>query len=252
MGATGLILLANEKVKATNLSELLTEIKNSKQGYSYGSHGKGSTVHFAAEMLWSAANVNVTHIPYKGGAPALIDLAGGQIPIGFDAIPAGLNAVKNGRVKPIAVTTSTRSPMFPNVPTIAESGFPGFKMESWFAIVGPAGIPSEVQSKIEKALKDTVENSDIFKKLAQAGYRARFSTRQPVCVNCSRGYCQAKTDRRERQYDARLISFDFLVSIVLSFRLKFLHSSLKWDSDFRDRFFYGNNFENGLRQRFTG
>lgn len=169
IGSTGLVLLANQNVQASSLTDLLKEIKAKPNDFSYGSHGKGSTVHFAAEMLWSAANVSVVHVPYKGAAPALTDLAAGQIPLGFDAIPAGAAAVKNGRIKPIAVTTSTRSPLFPDVPTIAESGFPGFKMESWFAIVGPSGIPSDIQQKLENALAKTMSNKDTLNKLATAG-----------------------------------------------------------------------------------
>lgn len=169
VGSTGLVLLANQNVQASTLTDLLKAIKAKPNDFSYGSHGKGSTVHFAAEMLWSAANVNVVHVPYKGAAPALTDLAAGQIPLGFDAIPAGAAAVKNGRIKPIAVTTATRSPMFPDVPTIAESGFPGFKMESWFAIVGPSGIPADIQKKLEKALATTMANKDTLNKLATAG-----------------------------------------------------------------------------------
>ena len=174
VGATGLVLLANEKVKASTLAELLKDIKAKPDDYSYGSHGKGSTVHFAAEMLWSAANVNVVHIPYKGAAPALTDLAAGQIPLGFDAIPAAAAGVKNGRIKPIAVSTAERSPMFPDVPTIAESGFPGFKMESWFAIVGPSGIPADTQKKLEKALLETLASKETFDKLAAAGIMPGF------------------------------------------------------------------------------
>ena len=174
VGSTGLVLLANQNVQASTLAELLKSIKAKPNDFSYGSHGKGSTVHFAAEMLWSSAKVNVVHVPYKGGAPALTDLAAGQIPLGFDAIPAAAAAVKNGRIKPIAVTTSSRSPMFPDVPTIAESGFPGFKMESWFAIVGPSGLPSDIQQKLEKALATTLANKETLSKLATAGIAPGF------------------------------------------------------------------------------
>ena len=120
------------------------------------------------------AGIDIVSIPYKGAAPALTDLAAGQIPLGFDAIPAAAAGVKNGRIKPIAVSTAERSPMFPDVPTIAESGFPGFKMESWFAIVGPSGIPADTQKKLEKALLETLASKETFDKLAAAGIMPGF------------------------------------------------------------------------------
>jgi len=172
IGSNALALLVNAaNVKANTVQELLADVKAKPGTYSYGSHGNGTTVHFAAEMLWSAAKLkDVVHIPYKGSAPMLTDLQGGQIPVGFDAIPAAATAVKGGRVRILAVTGEKRSPLLPNVPTIAESGFPGFKMTSWFGIVGPKQMPANVREQLEKALQATMTDPAIVKKLSDAGF----------------------------------------------------------------------------------
>ncbi|OZI34198.1 ABC transporter substrate-binding protein [Bordetella genomosp. 10] len=175
VGTTSLVLLANKKLEPANdLQTLLAEIRKDPSKYSYGSHGNGTTVHFAAEMLWSAAKVRITHIPYKGAAPALTDLMGGQIPISFDAVPAAASAIKTGLIKPIAVTGPTRAAAMPDVPTIAESGFPGFSMQTWFAVVGPAHLPGNVQKTLEKALRAAVDDKTVQAKLVEAGLEPKF------------------------------------------------------------------------------
>jgi len=174
VGSTGLVLLANDKEKASTLPQLIKNIQANPGAYSYGSHGNGTTVHFAGEMLWSAAGVKVMHVPYKGSAPAITDLMGGQIPLSFDAIPAAAAALKSGRIKAIAVTTEKRSPMMPDVPTIAESGYPGFKMDSWFAVVGPKDLPADVRRKLEQALADTLADKATSDKLLAAGIQPGF------------------------------------------------------------------------------
>jgi len=176
VGTTGLALLANNAEPAKDLPGLIENIREQPGRYSYGSHGNGSTVHFAAEMLWSAAGVKVTHIPYKGAAPALTDLMGGQIPISFDALPATVAALKGGRIKALAVTGPERSKLLPDVPTIAESGYPGFAMQSWFAVVAPAGLPAPVQATLEKALEETLADPRMLEQLASAGIEPGFES----------------------------------------------------------------------------
>ncbi len=131
-------------------------------------------MHFAGEMLWTAAGVNVMHVPYKGSAPAMTDLMGGQIPLSFDAIPAAAVSLKSDRIRAIAVTTEKCSPMMPEVPTIAESGYPGFKMESWFAVVAPNGLKADVQKKLETALADTLTDTATAYKLRATGFQPGF------------------------------------------------------------------------------
>ncbi|MEI2416477.1 tripartite tricarboxylate transporter substrate binding protein [Orrella sp. JC864] len=178
VGTTSLALLANNAEPAKDLPGLIENIRKQPNRYSYGSHGNGTTVHFAAEMLWSAAGVSVTHIPYKGAAPALTDLMGGQIPISFDALPATVAALKGGRVKALAVTGPERSKLLPDVPTIAESGYPGFAMQSWFAVVAPAGLPAPVQARLEQALAQTMAEPSMLEQLANAGIEPGFESSQ--------------------------------------------------------------------------
>ena len=186
VGSAGLALLVNAaNVKAHTLPELVADMKAHPNTFSYGSHGNGSTVHFAAEMLWNAAHLkDVTHIPYKGSAPAITDLSGGQIPIAFDAIPAAGAAAKGGRIRILAVTSEKRSALMPDVPTIAESGYPGFKMTSWFGIVGPKNMPADVKAKLEKALAETVNDPAIAKRLEASGFDTKWtpSAQYPALV----------------------------------------------------------------------
>ncbi|MDS1140441.1 tripartite tricarboxylate transporter substrate binding protein [Pusillimonas sp. SM2304] len=174
VGTTSLALLANKTEPANDLKTLLDEMRKTPGEYSYGSHGNGTTVHFAAEMLWSAAKVDVVHIPFKGASPALTNLMGGQIPISFDAVPAAATALKSGRIKAIAVTGPERSPALPDVPTVAESGFPGFAMQSWFALVAPKGLPEQVQATLENALESAMSEPSLVEKLTNAGLEPKF------------------------------------------------------------------------------
>lgn len=176
VGSNGLVVLVNASQKAKNLAELMAEMRPNPNAFAYASHGSGSTVHFAAEMLWSAAKFkDVVHVAYKGSAPALQDLMGGQIPIAFDAIPAGAAAAKGGRVRALAVTSAQRSPLMPEVPTVAESGFPGFKMTSWFGIVAPKGVPPAVKAKLEKTLAEVINDPATAKRLESIGFDAKWT-----------------------------------------------------------------------------
>lgn len=175
IGGNGMVLLANKDVPAANLSELLALARSKPGQLSYASHGTGTPVHFVAEMLWKAANVDVLHVPYKGGAPALADVMGGQVQMVFDGTAAASAALKGDRVKALAVTGARREALLPNVPTIAESGFPGFELSSWYAVVAPRGLPRDVHERLQKALKATVEDPAVRDKLTAQGFDVRFS-----------------------------------------------------------------------------
>jgi len=176
LGSNSLVLLANNGVAAQTLPQLLADIKAKPGTYSYGSHGTGSTVNFAGEMLWNAAGVKVLHVPYKGSAPAMTDVMGGQIPLSFDAVPASVAALKSGKIRALAVTGPKRNSMLPNVPTIAESGFPGFRMDSWFAIVAPKGVPAAVKQKLVTELAKTMADPALQEKLVNLGFEPEYGT----------------------------------------------------------------------------
>ncbi len=173
VGSNSLALLANESVPAADIKQLVDAIKADPQKFSYGSHGAGSTVHFAAEMLWRAAGVDVLHIPYKGSAPATTDLMGGQIALAFDSVPAAMAAAKGGRVKILATSGQSRAQLLPNVPTISESGYP-VTLDAWWAIVAPQGLPAEVKDKLVQALQQTMADKSVHDRLVGLGFETRY------------------------------------------------------------------------------
>lgn len=151
-----LVLVANPDTSLHSLKDLVTQAKADPDKFSYGSFGTGSSVHFGGEMLKSAAGIRMVHVPFNGSAPNLTALAGGQVQVAVDTVVAGLPLIKAGRIRPLAVLSPQRLPALPQVPTVAESGYPGFQMGTWFALIAPAGLPAPVQQKLEKALADVV------------------------------------------------------------------------------------------------
>jgi tripartite-type tricarboxylate transporter receptor subunit TctC len=151
-----LVLVANPDTPLHSLKDLVTQAKADPDKFSYGSFGTGSSVHFGGEMLKSAAGIRMVHVPFNGSAPNLTALAGGQVQVAVDTVPASLPLIKAGRIRPLAALSPQRLPALPEVPTVAESGYPGFQMGTWFALIAPAGLPAPVQQKLEKALADVV------------------------------------------------------------------------------------------------
>ena len=151
------ILTAKKDLFSSDLKELLAAFKKEPGKYTYASGGVGTTPHLSGEMMNSMAGVNVTHIPYKGGAPALADLLGGRVDILFDNLPGSLPSVRAGLIKPVAVTAKTRVPELPDVPAMAEL-LPGYELTSWSAIIGPPNMSPALVTRINalavKALTD--------------------------------------------------------------------------------------------------
>ncbi|MCE1194150.1 MAG: tripartite tricarboxylate transporter substrate binding protein [Acidovorax sp.] len=170
-----LILLANRDVPVGSLQQLIAAVQRTPDKYSYGSFGNGTTGHFAAELTWSAAGIKLMHVPYRGSAPAMADLMGGQIPFTIDTVAAALPQLKAGKIKAIAVTGATRATQLPDVPTVAESGFAGFAADSWLAVVAPRGLPVEAKAKLHKALADTLADADIRNKLVASGLEPAYA-----------------------------------------------------------------------------
>lgn len=149
-----LVLVANPDTQIASLKDLVTQAKANPDKFSYGSFGAGSSVHFGAEMLKAATGIRMVHVPFNGSAPSLTALAGGQVPVAVDTVVATLPLIKGGKIRPVAVLSPQRLPALPQVPTVAKSGYPGFQMGTWFALMAPAGLPAPVQQKLEKALAD--------------------------------------------------------------------------------------------------
>jgi tripartite-type tricarboxylate transporter receptor subunit TctC len=152
-------LVVNPAFPANTLSELVALIKASPGKYNYASTGNGASNHLSMEMLKSAADLNVTHIPYKGGSQALNDLMAGQIPLMFDTMSA-VQAVKAGKLKAFAITSDRRSNLLPDVRTVAEAGLPGYKTSSWNGVLVPAGTSKEIVSKLNAEINRILQQSD--------------------------------------------------------------------------------------------
>ena len=146
IGSSPLVLLANPKVAASNLPELLALAKREPTGLNFGSFGNGTTAHLAGEMLKVMAGANLVHVAYKGSAPAMTDLIGGQVPFSVDTVTAAIPQLKAGKVKAIGVTTAQRSSQLPDVPTFAESGYPEIDADTWIMMVAPKGAPDAVRT----------------------------------------------------------------------------------------------------------
>ena len=165
----GLVLVANTNTPGSTLKDVLANSKAQPGKYAYGSFGAGSSVHFAGEMLKSVSGADLLHVPFNGSAPSLTALIGGQVQVAMDTVVASTPFVKSGKIKAIAVLSPTRSPLMPDVPTVAESGYPGFEMSTWFALMTPANLPAPIRTKLEAALASVMASPEIRKKLNDVG-----------------------------------------------------------------------------------
>jgi tripartite-type tricarboxylate transporter receptor subunit TctC len=159
------ILTARRDLFSSDLKELLAAFKKEPRKYTYASSGFGTTLHLSGEMMNSMAGVEVTHIPYKGGGPALTDLLGGRVDLMFDNLPGSLPSVRAGQLKPVAVTARTRIPELPDVPAFAEV-LPGYEMTSWTAMIGPANMKPDLVAQI---------NALLARALADPALKARYA-----------------------------------------------------------------------------
>jgi tripartite-type tricarboxylate transporter receptor subunit TctC len=163
------ILVANMQFPASTVAELLTLAKAKPDTISFASVGNGSPGHLAGELLNLRAGVHLTHIPYRGGGPAVTDVMGGQVPLLWVSIPAAAQFVKQGKLKALAVSTVKRSSAFPDVPTMQEAGIADFEVDSWYAMFVPAKTPKPIVEKLNRALNTVVADPEIREKLLAQG-----------------------------------------------------------------------------------
>lgn len=145
------VLVVNPELPGNTVADLLALLKANPEKYSYASSGNGTPLHLSGELFNSMAGVKMQHVPYKGSGPALNDVIGNQVPIMFDNLPSSSGHIKAGTLKALAVTTAQRAPSFPNVPTMAEAGIPGYETYTWNALFAPAGTPKPVIDRLNKA-----------------------------------------------------------------------------------------------------
>jgi tripartite-type tricarboxylate transporter receptor subunit TctC len=169
-------LIAGNQTPYKSAADLIAAAKADPGKIDYSSGGPGSAQHLAMAMFASAAGVSLTHVPYKGATQAAADIAAGQIPVGFQAIGAVTALVRGGHVRLIGVCTAKRLPQFSGVPTISESGLPGFLFNSWFAILAPAGTPKEIVARLNAEVLKALADAEIRHKLEDLGFAVRGSS----------------------------------------------------------------------------
>jgi tripartite-type tricarboxylate transporter receptor subunit TctC len=163
------VLMVNPSFPATTVEELIAELKAKPEDYAYASSGNGTPLHLSGEVFKSMAGVDMVHVPYQGSGPALVDAISGAVPIIFDNLPSASEHIKAGTLRALAVTTRERSPSFPDLPTIHESGVPGYETNTWNALFAPAGTPPEVIAKLNEAAVASLKDPAVAARLQEVG-----------------------------------------------------------------------------------
>ncbi|MGT2509707.1 Bug family tripartite tricarboxylate transporter substrate binding protein [Cupriavidus basilensis] len=169
VAAVPMVLAVNPSVKANTARELVDDIKKNPGKYSYGSAGKGSALHMAVELLKYQEHLDIVHAPFRGASQAVQSVISGDLQFITDAVTTAGPMIKAGRLKPLAVTTGTRSSVLPNVPTMKEAGFPNYETSIWNMVMVPRGTPAPVVQKLSAALLQTVKDPEVRERLAKIG-----------------------------------------------------------------------------------
>ena len=163
------ILVATPSFPVNSVKELIDLAKKEDGKLTFASSGSGTSIHLSGELFKQLAGVQMTHVPYKGSSAALPDVMSGQVNVMFDNAPSVMPHIKGGKLKAIAVTSSKRAPALPNVPTIAESGLPGFEASSWFGLLAPAGTPKDIVDKVSTQIQKMLQTPEMKERLSSQG-----------------------------------------------------------------------------------
>jgi len=164
------VLVVHPSVKANSVADVLALVRANPGTITYASSGNGTSIHMSGELFKHLTNTNIVHVPYKGSAPAVTDLLGGQVQMMFDNIPSALPHIKAGKLRALATTGAKRDPALPELPTIAETGVVGYESGVWFGLAVPAGTPKDIIAKINaEALKGT-KSPDFVRRMTELGY----------------------------------------------------------------------------------
>ncbi|MDO5290906.1 MAG: tripartite tricarboxylate transporter substrate binding protein [Pseudomonadota bacterium] len=169
VGSVPNVLVVNNDVPAQSAQDLVALAKQAPGKINFASSGAGSTQHIAAELFKDAAGVDIVHVPYKGSAPALVDLVGGQVQMSFDTMPSVIGQIRNGKVRPLAVTSAQRNAQLPQVPTMAEAGLPGVQISAWYGIYMPASTPKAIQDKVNAEVNKVIAMPETQARLQAVG-----------------------------------------------------------------------------------
>jgi tripartite-type tricarboxylate transporter receptor subunit TctC len=193
IGAVPLLVVVHPSLPVKNIAELIALSKARPEGLSYGSAGNGSPQHLGVEMFKAQTGASLTHVPYKGSAPAVTDLLGGQIQVMFSDIPPALQQVRSGRLRALAVTSLKRQPALSEVPTVAESGAAGtrgFEAVAWQSLVAPAGTPRDLVERYSQALAKVMAQPELRAKLEQDGFEPGTASSEQLAA-----YIRSETER---------------------------------------------------------
>lgn len=163
------ILIVNPKLPVKTVSELIAYVKANPNTVNFGSAGSGSTEHLSGELFKSMTSLQITHIPYKGGAPMMTDLMGGQIQMAIETAPSATPHIQSGKVRALGVTSSAHSSVFPDLPTVSEAGVKGYEVTTWYALVAPKGLNPGVLNKLSSELTKVLKDPELLKKFADQG-----------------------------------------------------------------------------------
>ena len=164
-----LVLVVNQENPAKNVADIIKMAKEKKGELTFASSGNGAAPHLAGEAFNAAVGTEIAHVPYKGSAPALTDVIGGHVTMMFDSLPSSTAFIAGGTLRPLAVTTAKRVPSLPDVPTVQESGVPGYEISTWYGVWAPAGTPEEILNKLGSEIGAIVKEPEIAKRIGEMG-----------------------------------------------------------------------------------
>jgi tripartite-type tricarboxylate transporter receptor subunit TctC len=193
IGKTPNVLVVHPSVPANSLRELIDHVKASPGKYSYASPGVGTSPQMTMELFKLTTGLDMVHVPYKGGAPALVDVIAGQVLGMFGNLPEQLSAIKSGKTRALAVSTLQRNPQLPDVPTVAESGFPGFEVTVWYGVCAQSAVPKPIVAKLNATLVQTLNVPEVRARLAEATIDAA-----PMTPDEFLAFIRAETAKWER------------------------------------------------------
>jgi tripartite-type tricarboxylate transporter receptor subunit TctC len=176
IGATPFVIVVGNDVKANTLGEFITMTRATPGAVNYGTAGIGGINHLGTELFSSAAKIQMTHVPYKGIGPAFSDLMGGQLQMSLPTLASAMPHIRGGKMRALAVTSAERSPTAPDIPTVAEAGLPGFRLEVWFGLLGPGNLPPAILKRLNEGLNTALAQPDLKELLAREAATTRPGT----------------------------------------------------------------------------
>jgi tripartite-type tricarboxylate transporter receptor subunit TctC len=182
IGSTPNVIAVNQKIGAKSLKGLVDMARANPGKVDFATAGHGTTQHLSGEMLNMLAKVDLTHVAYKGGGPAAADVIAGHVPVLISGLPPAMPFIKAGTLTPLAVTSAQRSAIMPDVPTVAEAGFPGFESTFWFAVLAPRGTPTATIDELNKVFNSVLQSADVRQQLAELGVDVGGGTMQQAAA----------------------------------------------------------------------